>query len=52
MLTSLLVQGRLGVAVAKTKQAIVVGHHGEEQVAGNASSTVESLADYLIGQGF
>ncbi|OAQ63145.1 profilin [Pochonia chlamydosporia 170] len=45
-------QGRLGVAIAKTKQAIVVGHHGETQVAGNASSTVEGLADYLIGQGY
>jgi profilin len=44
--------GRLGVAVAKTKQAIVVGHHGEAQVAGNTTSTVENLADYLIGQGY
>ncbi|WAO85462.1 Profilin [Fusarium falciforme] len=44
--------GRLGVAVAKTTQAIVVGHHGEAQVAGNATSTVEALADYLIGQGY
>ncbi|KAL6914291.1 hypothetical protein ACHAPO_010959 [Fusarium lateritium] len=40
--------GRSGVAVAKTNQAIVVGHHGEAQVAGNATSTVEGLADYLI----
>ncbi|GAO16764.1 hypothetical protein UVI_02057890 [Ustilaginoidea virens] len=44
--------GRLGVAIAKTKQAIVVGHHGEIQVAGNTSSTVEALADYLIAQGY
>ncbi|KND93107.1 Profilin, partial [Tolypocladium ophioglossoides CBS 100239] len=44
--------GRLGVAVAKTKQAIVVGHHGEAQIAGNTTSTVEGLADYLIGQGY
>ncbi|POR38826.1 Profilin [Tolypocladium paradoxum] len=44
--------GRLGVAVAKTKQAIVVGHHGQTQVAGNTTSTVEGLADYLIGQGY
>lgn len=42
----------MGVAIAKTKQAIVVGHHGEAQVAGNTSSTVEGLADYLIGQGY
>lgn len=45
-------QGRCGVCISKTKQAIVVGHHGEVQVAGNASSTVEGLADYLIGQGY
>ncbi|KAF5022354.1 hypothetical protein F66182_5603 [Fusarium sp. NRRL 66182] len=45
-------QGRLGVAVAKTTQAIVVGHHGEAQVAGNATSTVEGLADYLIKAGY
>ncbi|PHH92525.1 hypothetical protein CDD83_7022 [Cordyceps sp. RAO-2017] len=44
--------GRIGVAIAKTKQAIVVGHHGEAQNAGNATSTVENLADYLIGQGY
>ncbi|TQS31324.1 hypothetical protein Golomagni_08400 [Golovinomyces magnicellulatus] len=45
-------QGRSGIAVAKTKQAIVVGHHGESHVAGNTTSTVETLADYLIGQGY
>ncbi|KAF5976182.1 profilin [Fusarium bulbicola] len=44
--------GRLGVAVAKTGQAIVIGHHGEAQVAGNATSTVEGLADYLIKSGY
>ncbi|KAM4056742.1 profilin domain-containing protein [Hirsutella rhossiliensis] len=44
--------GRLGVAIAKTKQAIVVGHHGETQIAGNATLTVEALADYLIGQSY
>ncbi|RCI09814.1 hypothetical protein L249_4173 [Ophiocordyceps polyrhachis-furcata BCC 54312] len=41
--------GKLGVAIAKTTQAIVIGHHGENQIAGNATSTVESLAQYLIG---
>ncbi|KEY74859.1 hypothetical protein S7711_10066 [Stachybotrys chartarum IBT 7711] len=51
-LNSFCVQGRLGVAVAKTKQAIVIGHHGETGVAGSATQTVEQLADYLIGQGY
>ncbi|VUC23145.1 unnamed protein product [Clonostachys rosea] len=44
--------GRTGVAIAKTKQAIIVAHHPESGVAGNATSTVEGLADYLIGQGY
>ncbi|KAM3506957.1 hypothetical protein MY10362_002077 [Beauveria mimosiformis] len=44
--------GREGVAIAKTKQAIVIGQHSEAQIAGNASSTVEGLADYLIAQGY
>ena len=44
--------GRTGLAVAKTKQAIIVGHHPDGAIAGNATSTVESLADYLIGQGY
>lgn len=45
-------QGRLGVAIVKTKQAIIIGYHGESKVAGNANSTVEALADYLNGQGY
>ncbi|KAM0342821.1 hypothetical protein ACHAPU_009185 [Fusarium lateritium] len=44
--------GRVGVAVAKTTQAIVIGHHGEAMVAGSTTSTVEGLADYLIKQGY
>lgn len=42
----------MGIAVAKTGQAIVVGHHGENQQAGNATQTVEALADYLENAGF
>ena len=45
-------QGNNGVAIAKTTQAIVVGHHKEGQVAGNATAAVESLADYLIKSGY
>ncbi|MBW5422014.1 hypothetical protein GKQ77_10600 [Streptomyces sp. BG9H] len=43
--------GRGGAAIAKSKQAVIIGIHNEEMMAGNASSTVESLADYLIDQG-
>ncbi|KAI1265822.1 Profilin/allergen [Xylariaceae sp. FL1019] len=45
-------KGRTGVCVAKTKQAFILAHHGETHVAGNASSTTEALADYLIKSGY
>ncbi|KAI1304491.1 Profilin/allergen [Xylaria venustula] len=45
-------KGREGLCVAKTKQAFIVAQHSEAQVAGNASSTVEALADYLIKAGY
>ncbi|KAK4103713.1 Profilin/allergen [Parathielavia hyrcaniae] len=41
-------QGKIGVCIAKTKQAILIGHHSETTLFGNASQTIESLADYLI----
>jgi profilin len=44
--------GREGLAVAKTTQAIIIAHHPESAIAGNATSTVEALADYLIKQGY
>ncbi|RNJ53827.1 profilin, required for normal timing of actin polymerization in response to thermal stress [Verticillium nonalfalfae] len=42
-------KGREGIAIAKTNQAILIGHHGEAAIAGNASAAVQKLADYLIG---
>ncbi|KIH90304.1 profilin [Sporothrix brasiliensis 5110] len=45
-------KGKTGVAIAKTKQAIVVGHYGENAQASNARATVEALADYLRKQGY
>ncbi|KAK0665907.1 putative profilin [Cercophora samala] len=45
-------QGRTGICIVKTKQAILVGHYGENAQAGNATQTVEALADYLIGLGY
>ncbi|EON96599.1 putative profilin protein [Phaeoacremonium minimum UCRPA7] len=45
-------QGKTGIAVVKTKQAILVGHYGENVQAGNATQTVEALADYLIKVGY
>ncbi|KAK3390401.1 profilin [Podospora didyma] len=45
-------KGRTGIIIAKTKQAILVGHYGENVQVGNATLTVEALADYLIGVGY
>lgn len=44
--------GRTGICVVKTKQAILVGHYGENVQVGNATQTVEALADYLINTGY
>ncbi|KAK7747763.1 profilin, required for normal timing of actin polymerization in response to thermal stress [Diatrype stigma] len=45
-------QGKTGIVVVKTKQAILVGHYPEHVQAGNAAQTVEALADYLIKVGY
>ncbi len=36
----------------KTQQAILVAHYPEKVQPGNATTTVEKLADYLIGVGY
>ncbi|WYZ45358.1 hypothetical protein EsH8_VIII_000674 [Colletotrichum jinshuiense] len=41
-------KGRDGIAIAKSNQAILLGHHTEAQQAGNATTAVQKLADYLI----
>jgi profilin len=38
--------------IAKTTQAIIISHYGEEVQAGAAAKTVEDLADYLVGLGY
>jgi profilin len=45
-------QGKTGIHVTKTKQCFLVGHYGENGVAGNAAQTVEALADYLTKAGY
>lgn len=45
-------QGREGVVIVKTKQAILIAHYGETMIAGNSATTVEQLADYLIKSGY
>ncbi|KAI0380046.1 profilin [Hypomontagnella monticulosa] len=45
-------QDQSGVCFTKTKQAIIIAHHAEGQIAGNARQTVWTLAKYLIDQGY
>lgn len=45
-------QGREGVVIVKTGQAILVTHYPESVQPGAAANTVEVLADYLIGVGY
>ncbi|CAG8958462.1 hypothetical protein HYALB_00001405 [Hymenoscyphus albidus] len=45
-------KGREGVVIVKSTQAILVAHYGEAMIAGNAATTVEQLADYLISTGY
>ncbi|KAL7963072.1 Profilin/allergen [Trichoderma compactum] len=44
--------GREGVAIAASKQAIVVGIHPETAQAGNATLVVTALADHLKKTGY
>lgn len=52
MLTTLCTQGREGVVIVKTTQAILVTHYPETVQPGVAANTVEQLADYLVKVGY
>jgi profilin len=52
MLTIPTQQGREGVVIVKTTQAILIAHYSETMIAGNSAQTVEQLADYLISTGY
>jgi len=41
-------QGKTGVLIVRTTQAIIIGHYPETVPAGAAATVVENLADYLI----
>ncbi|CZR63898.1 probable profilin [Phialocephala subalpina] len=45
-------QGKEGIVIVKTTQAILIGHYPENVQAGNAAVVVEKLADYLVGLGY
>ena len=45
-------QGKEGMVIVKTQQAILVAHYPETVQPGQATNTVEQLGDYLIGVGY
>lgn len=45
-------QGKEGVVIVKTKQAILITHYPETVQPGVAAATVEKLGDYLTGVGY
>jgi len=45
-------KGKEGIVICKTTQAILLAHYGENVQAGNAATTVEQLADYLVKLGY
>lgn len=47
-----LLQGKEGIIIVKTKQALLIAHYPENVQPGSATNVVEKLADYLIGVGY
>ena len=45
-------QGREGVVIVKTKQALLITHYPETVQPGTAANTVEKLGAYLVGVGY
>jgi profilin len=45
-------KGTAGVVLVRTGQAILIGVYNESAQPGNATNTVEKLADYLIENGY
>jgi profilin len=45
-------QGKEGIIIVKTKQALLITHYPESVQPGTATNTVEKLGDYLISVGY
>ncbi|RMD39460.1 hypothetical protein DV735_g5668, partial [Chaetothyriales sp. CBS 134920] len=45
-------EGKQGIVIVKTKQALLVTHYPETVQPGNAANTVEKLGAYLKGVGY
>jgi hypothetical protein len=47
-----MLQGKEGVLIVKTTQAILVAHYPEHVQPGQATNVVEQLGDYLVSVGY
>jgi profilin len=47
-----LLQGKTGIIIVKTTQAMLIAHYPEGVQAPQAVTTVETLGDYLVGLGY
>jgi profilin len=45
-------QGKNGLVIVKTKQALLLAHHPESVTTNNCVNTVEALAEYLVSQNY
>ncbi|KAF2425343.1 Profilin/allergen [Tothia fuscella] len=45
-------QGKTGMIIVKTVQALLLAHHPDTVVTGNCANTVEKLGEYLRGVGY
>jgi hypothetical protein len=52
LLMRLRLQGKEGVVVVMTQQAILITHYPDHVQPGQATNTVEQLGDYLVGVGY
>lgn len=48
----IIAQGKEGIIIVKTHQAILIAHYPETIQPGQATLTVENLGDYLMGVGY
>lgn len=49
---TLMLQGKEGIVIVKTKQALLIAHYPENVQPGQCVTTVEKLGDYLTGVGY
>lgn len=47
-----ILQGKEGVVIVKTKQAILITHYPESVQPGQAADTVERLGLYMVDTGY